>query len=102
MEFLDIMWEIRDRCPRVDWELFAITAWKLWNNRNNIKHGGKNRSVEGIVKEAEEYAKEVRQVQQVSARPPPTAKSHWTPPRPGCYKINVDGAVFKDGRGCGV
>lgn len=56
-KFLDIMWEIRERCPRVGWELFAITAWKLCNNKNNIRHGVKNSSVEGIVKEAKEYAK---------------------------------------------
>ena len=87
MEFLDIMWEIRERCPRVDWELFAITAWKLWNNRNNIRHGGKKRIVDGIVKEAEQYAKEVRQVQQGLARPPTAAKPHWTPSPPNRVAI---------------
>ena len=31
---------------------------------------------------------------------PPIA--HWTPPRCGWYKINVDGAVFKESGSCGV
>ena len=76
----------------------------MWNNINNIRHGGKNRSVDVIVTEAEEYAKEVRQFQQGLARPPLAPKPHLTPPPPrsGSYKINVDGAIFKEGRGYGV
>ena len=38
-------------------------------------------------------------------RPPPppmSGKSHLTPPRLGCYEINVDGAVFNEVRGYGV
>ncbi|XP_075654672.1 uncharacterized protein LOC142624806 [Castanea sativa] len=86
LDFVDIVWEIMVRCPMVDWELFAIIAWSLWNNRNKLRHGGQTKQFDQIVKEAAEYAKE-----------PP-----WTPPRPGYYKINVDGVVFHELRGCGV
>ena len=40
-DFIDSVWEIKLKKPEVDWELFAITAWSLWSNRNSICHGGK-------------------------------------------------------------
>ena len=55
----------------MDWELFAITAWSLWNNRNTLRHRGRSKRFDAIVKEVEEYAKEVRHVQQVPTRPQP-------------------------------
>ena len=38
--FLNLVWEIVDSCPNVNWVLFAVTAWSLWNNRNSVIHGG--------------------------------------------------------------
>ena len=94
LEFLDIVWEIRERCSKVDWELFAITVWSLWNNRNTIRHEGRGKTVAEIVRMAAEYAKEVRQSQQVQTCPSPLGNLSWSPLSPGWYKINVDGAVF--------
>ena len=28
-EFLDVVWEIRERKPDIDWETFAVTAWSI-------------------------------------------------------------------------
>ena len=33
------MWEIKLKKSKLDWELFAITAWNLWSNRNSVYHG---------------------------------------------------------------
>jgi len=65
LEFMDIVWEIRERCIEIDWELFAITVWSLWNNQNTIRHEGRGKTVAKMVKVAAEYAKEVTQSQQV-------------------------------------
>ena len=35
-DFIDIVWEIKERCIGVNWELFATTVWGLWNNRNQM------------------------------------------------------------------
>ena len=55
-----------------------------------------------IVREVTEYLKEVRQVKQIQERPTPIAKPLWTPPQRECYKINVDGVVFKENGSCGI
>ena len=57
-DFIDIVWEIKDRCVGVNWDLFATTVRGLWNNKNQVRHGGQFKSHEMIVKEATEYLKE--------------------------------------------
>ncbi|KAL0006735.1 hypothetical protein SO802_008237 [Lithocarpus litseifolius] len=42
-EFIDIVWEIMESYPNVDWILFAVTAWSLWSNRNSAIHEGKSK-----------------------------------------------------------
>ena len=62
LNILDIVWEIKEHCLGVDWDLFAVTTWSLWNNRNLVRHGGQCKRPEVIVREVAEYLKEVRQV----------------------------------------
>ena len=101
-EFLDLVWEIRERKPGIDWETFVVTAWCLWNQRNALKHGGQCKDVGCILKEVAEYVTEFRQENICLNEPSNPPISHWTPPRCGWYKINVDGAVFKESGSCGV
>ena len=101
-DFIDIMWQIKLKKPELDWELFAITTWSLWSNRNSVCHGGKSKAVALIAREVTACTKEVRQTNEVQSRPSPSIGQTWTPPRRGCYKINVDGAVFKEMGCCGV
>ena len=44
MDFVDIVWDFLERWLGMDWESFAATTWGLWNNRNNVCHGGKCKS----------------------------------------------------------
>lgn len=100
-DFIDIVWEIRLKKPELDWALFAITTWSLWSNRNSVCHGGKSKQAALISREAIAYAKEARQIIEVQTRPSPSRRQTWTPPRRGCYKVNMDEAVFKDMGYCG-
>ena len=61
LDFMDLVWEIRESCPEVDWELIAVMGWSLWSNRNKLKHEGKGKT-------AAEMVREVRQPQQVHSR----------------------------------
>ncbi|XP_023898674.2 uncharacterized protein LOC112010558 [Quercus suber] len=87
-----------------DWEKFAVTAWLLWKNRNSIRFGGKCKNGKTIEGEARKYVKEFRAAclsERQEAQPAPRVEQ-WTPPPQGMYKVNVDAAVFKKQRCCGI
>lgn len=51
------------------------------------------------------YVEEFRQSSLATPTTPtqaPLGRAKWCPPRRGWYKINVDGAVFKDSGSCGI
>ena len=58
-DFVDVVWALKERKVDLDWDLFAITAWLIWNYRNSFKHDGKCKEVKRIAKEARELGKEV-------------------------------------------
>ena len=57
--FIDVVWSLKERDGDSDWELFAITAWMIWNNRNMFKHKGRCKEPKRISLDAREYVKEV-------------------------------------------
>ena len=99
---MDIVWEIKERCSGVNWELFASTVWVLWNNRNQVRHGGQCKSHEVIVKEAAEYLQEFQAANQPTINYNVPQVISWKPPKAGWYKVNTDGATFEDIKSCGV
>lgn len=101
-DFVDIVWDILSRQPEIDWELFSVTAWSLWNNRNLVRHGGKSKNLNLIVREVAAYTREVRQIKEAQNRRAPPIRQTWTPPKRGFNKINVDEVVFKELGCCGV
>ena len=101
-DFIDIVWAIYDTHLGINWELFAMTAWSLWNNRNKVCHGEQSKRHEVIVREAAAYLKEVQEVKQIQERPSIPAKPPWTPPNWGWFKVNTDGAIFEDLGCCGI
>lgn len=64
-DFIDVVWETKLKEPEIDWELFTITTWSLWCNRNLVCHGGKSKAADVIALEVTVYAKEVRQNNEV-------------------------------------
>ena len=98
MDFIDIMWGIKERGIGFNWELFAITVWCLWNNRNQVRHRGQGKNNEVIVREATNYMKESQPVIQTQETLPTPDTTMWSPPKPGWYKVNTDGAIFDEMR----
>ena len=60
VEFFDMVWCLKESKYVQDWEGFAITTWKIWNNRNALKHEGKGRQPKLIAGEAQAYVEECR------------------------------------------
>ena len=73
--------EIKNRCERVNWELFATTIWGLWNNRNQVRHGGQCKSYEVIVKEAAEYLNEYKVANMCAKHSTIPEPVTWRPPK---------------------
>ena len=100
--FIDVVWSFKKRDKVSDWELFAITAWMVWNNRNMFKHEGRGKDPKRIALKAKEYAKEVADVSRSSCRSQAPVRTKWCPPRQGSFKVNVDGVVFTNLKSCGI
>ncbi|XP_023917793.1 uncharacterized protein LOC112029335 [Quercus suber] len=101
-DFIDVVWSLKeDKCIH-DWDKYAITAWKIWNNRNTFKHEGLCKQPKQIAEEARHYTEECRQIAPTPNGSQERTKNIWKPLRAGWYKVNVDGAIFSDAGCCGV
>ena len=68
-EFIEFVWEIKEREPDIDWESFVVMAWSLGNHRNVVKHGGQCKIAVRITKEITKCMKEIRQENHKTDRP---------------------------------
>ena len=81
-EFLDVLWIMMDSQGEKDWELFAIVAWCLWNNRNKVRHGGARKIGKSIAEKARKCHAEVRTALPSNGRPsrPKIIHKQWSLP----------------------
>ena len=86
----------------INWECFATTAWCIWKNINSLKFEGRGKAGKLIVKEAEMLVEEFSSGNIKEKLLVVTRTQAWRPPREGWYKVNVDGAVFKETNSCGI
>ncbi|PNX61250.1 cytochrome p450, partial [Trifolium pratense] len=74
--------------------MFAVLAWVLWNNRNNIVWNGTNEPGRSLGIKARVLWEEWSSVQQVQQGQAHSAQQQhiirWQAPDPGWYKCNVD------------
>ena len=70
---------------------------------NETRHGGRQRSGLAMTRSSLSLLEEF---QIANERPTTTAKQNqlvkWAPPPLGCYKVNVDGAVFSKRKQAGI
>ena len=95
-DFIDIVWETMNSHPQVDWTMFAMTAWSLWNNRNSVIHEGKCKGNGVLIRSVADYVDEIKQEKQPQLWQPPKTTRPWSPPRQDWYKINTDVVVFRE------
>ena len=100
--FIDVVWTLKERDGVAEWELFAIAAWMIWNNRNMFKHEGRCKEPKRINLDAREYMQEGEIDHRPLCGSRSQVRSKWCPPRQGSFKVNVDGAVFSSLKSCGI
>ena len=100
-DFIDIVWETMNSHPQVDWTMFAMSAWSLWNNRNSVIHEGKCNGNGVLIRSEADYVDEIKKEKQPQLWQPPKTTRPWSPLRQDWYKINTDGVVFRDIGCCG-
>ena len=101
-DFIEVVWKIWEDRREISWESFATTAWCIWKNRNTVKFEGSGKTGKIIAKEAKSLVEEFNPLTADLIRTPSLRNEKWTPPCEGWYKVNVDGAVFKEVGCCGV
>ena len=69
-DFVDIVWEIMNSHPQVDWTMFAVTAWNIWNNRNLVIHEGECKGNGVLIRVVADYVHEIKQENQPQLRQP--------------------------------
>ena len=57
---LHLMEEFMERLTLEEFELFWTQVWIVWNQRNNLLHGGKMKIPSSLNKRAEEYIKDFK------------------------------------------
>ena len=68
------------------------------------RHGGKRREGKAIVRSSLRVLDDFQEVNKQPLAPTrqPPNEIKWSPPQPGCYKVNVDGAVFSKRKQVGI
>ncbi|KAK9699323.1 hypothetical protein RND81_08G167100 [Saponaria officinalis] len=75
-----------------------MLAWAIWNERNNVLHGGEQTEASIICSRATNFLCHYTNLMQKSGVcrvESDEREHHWKRPPKGMWKINVDGAVFK-------
>ncbi|KAL7000405.1 hypothetical protein U1Q18_001553 [Sarracenia purpurea var. burkii] len=82
-----------------EWELFLMIIWCLWNNKNLYTFENKCRKPEDILSKATTLLSKFQQerLQTPVATMETSTNDKWTPPESGWHKVNVDGALRKNG-----
>ena len=97
-KFMDVMWQLQrwtESCPRLV-ERTIVICWGIWKNRNEVRHGDIRRNGKAIVRSLLRVLDEfqIANERPQSTREPFPNEIKWCPPQLGCYKVNVDGAMF--------
>ena len=99
-EFLDLVWYARNvkQWSKEDIRLMVTTAWGIWTNRNEVRHG-KSRKLAFVLARWTKNYLEVYLMANHSTRPyKESTEATWQLPKPLWFKANMDGTVFAQQR----
>ncbi|KAK9994655.1 hypothetical protein SO802_024358 [Lithocarpus litseifolius] len=97
--FADLLDMIFKTQSSMDSDLLAVIFWMIWEKRNNDRMKGCWYSHQEIRSRALQLLHEfsvAKSPQQHHLPPAPARRARWLPPISPRYKVNYDGAIFKD------
>ena len=98
----DVALEILRNGTDCDFEVFFGVAWFVWYNRNQVAFESKCQMPDQIWRFARSYLQDYKSALVTLNMNPAEKNNGWTPPPPGVFKINVDGATSEDGQNSSV
>ena len=101
-DFIDTVWKFWENRKEGELERLVCIAWCIWKNRNAVKFEGRCKESRSIVTEANALVEEFCRHFEVLKQTAPLRTGRWTPPREEWYKVNMDGALFKESSNCGI
>ena len=103
-EFLDLLWYARNvkQWPEEDVGLMVMTAWGIWTNRNEVRHGKSRKPASVLARWTKEYLENFVVANHSTQPYIDSVKEMWQPPKPSWYKANMDGVVFSQQKETGI
>uniref|UniRef100_A0A7N2RE64 RNase H type-1 domain-containing protein n=1 Tax=Quercus lobata TaxID=97700 RepID=A0A7N2RE64_QUELO len=82
--------------------LMVTTAWGIWTNRNEVRHGKSRKPASVLVGWTKELLENFVMANH-STRPfKDPVEAIWQPPKPSWYKANTNGAVYTQQKETGI
>ena len=96
VDMLQLMEYLMERVESHDLEVVLVQAWLIWNQRNQIVHGGKFHDPGWLNNRAAEFLEEFRTASVLMGPPQGVQASRdiWQPPPPSTFKLNFDANLF--------
>ena len=96
--FIDVVWQMVHHKPIQSGFLERVISlcWEIWKNRNTIRNGGKRCSGKTLVRCSTSLMVEFNEANKKEGCLNLASPVRWHPPDPHRFKMNVDGAIFKD------
>ena len=104
LEFMDLVWYLIfvQHVGNDILEMLLMIAWRMWFNRNVIRHCHSRQSTEEVVQLAQFLLNEFQTANHTISQAKDNSDDPWTLPLASNYKVNVDGVVFAQSQQAGV
>ena len=103
-EFIDLVWYARNvkQWSEEDIGLMVTTAWGIWTNRNEVRHGKSRKPASILARWTKNYLEDYVMANHSTRAYKEATEATWQPPKPPWFKANMDGAVFAQQQEVGV
>ncbi len=103
VDFADLLSKVLHVGRSSDPETFIVICWALWQRRNKLRIHQEVEPINQVGSKAKCYLEEYnRENDHSNPNPQAAPATRWMPPKMLRYKINYDGAVFKETNEAGI